>query len=307
MPLECHYSFSARQCAAGFNDLYTHSVYYAHCQLPPLESGCDAPPTVSVKHYGVDCPVGLTDPSPDSDPCRTDSLACPQLPGSTRKWGCVEFPDCPPTEEGFRCKYMGRGDREHCAAIGYPEVGLACGDAYGACCGCDWCCNMSNYDCRGLRKFAWETSPQEHGPSCSTPSTTTCGSLPSRRPACRKEFFPITKRPSEHAPPQTPSFPYSPGRHEPYSLKTIRPVDKDPLDAVECVTAYASVAKDDSVSGSRRSVAWLCNVWNRRNQTATIGKGRQRCRAVIGLTSGRRHSFECSFRPPCPERPETCL
>lgn len=161
----------------------------------------------------------------------------------------------------------------------------------GRCCGCDWCCN--NYDavaCQQLRQDSLESLPDRYNPP------------PYRKPSCRVQEFSLGKRPPQHFPPEV--LPDPGGRHEPFSTAPIRAIDRSGQLAVECRISYATVARDDFTGAAvRRRVGWLCNNYNR-NQPAEQRAVRQRC--VMVKRADGRHSFDCSFRTACPERPTVC-
>lgn len=166
-------------------------------------------------------------------------------------------------------------------------------NCFGRCCGCDWCCN--NFDvasCEHLREFSSDVLPDRYN------------APPFRRPDCRVSEFPMGKAPPEHTPEQmSPAN----GRHEPYSVLPIRAIDR-PFGigaiTVQCRTSYAIIMRYDSSDFTpKRKAGFLCNDYNRRRPAGQT-KVRQRC--VMVKRADGRHSFDCSFRPPCPERPSVC-
>ena len=168
-----------------------------------------------------------------------------------------------------------------------------------ACCGCDWCCNhVSDADCASIRVYPWENLPTSHEEGC---NGDLCPVTPPQ-PVCRREEFVPGKRPSVHEPPERGLVDNNRiGRHELHSLAPIRAIDRAP-EVNECRTFYGQVSKHPSTGP--RHFGWLCGQRNRR-QTGNSAKRSNRC--IPSKRPDGRHSFQCAYRVPCPEKPTVCL
>lgn len=226
------------------------------------------------------CCVGVTAPE-DGGPIV--GVCC--MPSSSSPNGCsarYTFQSCCATVGG---RWMGTSPTAATECFNSRDCSLR------QCCGCDWCCN--NFDastCSAFREY----------PTDNLPSTT--DSSPLRRPNCRVVAFRPTK---DARPPET--FTRRVGPHEVMGVSPIRSVDRGP-GAIQCRTSTAQLVRDDFAGSSgRRRVGELCNLYLRRSSLVTgyNPKVRQRCKVVKQV--GGRHSFDCGFRPACPERPVNCI
>jgi hypothetical protein len=166
-----------------------------------------------------------------------------------------------------------------------------------SCCGCDWCCDeVSAVVCSSEKTYPWENLP--------IPSTRACigNSCPQTPPApvCRREEFALGRRPTAHEPPERGGTGHV-GRHELHSVGPVRAIDRAP-GTEECRTYYGHVGRDAPVSPVARTVGWLCGQYNRRAATT---KRANRC--YLSKRPDGRHSFQCAYRVPCPEKPAVCL
>lgn len=213
---------------------------------------------------------------------------------------CIGIPECPDTEEEFDAL----ADLIRCANTGSTS-----------CCGCDWCCD-GFAPCPQNRVYAFENLPISHSRGCLPDGD--CGqSVP--RPVCRRAEFAVGRRPTAHEPPcSTPDPANRIGRHELHSLNRIRArdlrssssgtdsrcststlaCDREP----ECRTYYGHVGRGHGIGSNNKHVGWLCGQENR-CQAST--KRANRC--YPNKRADGRHSFECAYRSPCPEKPSVCL
>lgn len=165
-----------------------------------------------------------------------------------------------------------------------------------SCCGCDWCCDeMIVSDCLALRSYPWETEPH--------PKLNNCGSTPIcgfNQPVCRYEEFAVGKRPAAHEPPESGGTSHR-FRHELHGVGPTRAIDRAP-GVEECRTYYGHVGRGAPFAPATRSIGWLCGQHNRR---LTSTKTANRC--YPSKRPDGRHSFNCAYRVPCPEKPTVCL
>lgn len=161
------------------------------------------------------------------------------------------------------------------------------------CCGCDWCCNDVAGGCTSLKKYEWENLPAPSSQRCVNGSCAT----PVPKPVCRRAEFLPGKRPLAHVT-QTPSGQSKDGRYELHSEHPIRAIDELPQ-IEECRTYYGHVGEGPL---GRYNMGWLCGQWHRSNPTT---KRANQC--YINKRADGRHSFECAYRVPCPEKPTVCL
>lgn len=202
---------------------------------------------------------------------------------------------------------------ESCADVPSP-----CGTALG-CCGCDWCCNTcsGSQDCKNLRLYPWENAPHASSVRCTSVGYLgQCGTT-TPRPICRRAEFAVGRRPSAHEPPCTTPDPLNrKNRHELHSLNPIRARDLQPssTDNRRCNNLAAPACDRDpecriyyghighGVPGRRSSAGWLCGEEHR-----CASDRRKRANwCVVAKRPDGRHSFECAYRSPCPERPALC-
>lgn len=182
--------------------------------------------------------------------------------------------------------------------LGYASEGARVGDCVGncpgaACCGCNWCCDeRPGVECTGLKVYPWENLPIPKTTPC---VGNTCPETPPK-PICRREEFVIGKRPAAHEPPLTGGS--RGGRHELHSLAPVRAIDYAP-GIEECRTYYGHVGKG---LGAPKHLGWLCGQWHRTN---TSTKRANQCH--LSKRADGRHSFQCAYRVPCPEKPTVCL
>lgn len=232
------------------------------------------------------------------DPCNQSGACCNDATCS-----CVNsvVSQCSPTGHTFYAC-------EDCASS-------PCGTVR-ACCGCDWCCDYcSTPPCEALKTYPWQNLPVSRAGQC--PSPTVCPTS-AGRPVCRRAEFAVGRRPQAHEPPcATPDPTNRIGRHELHSLNPIRArdlrppadtrncqsssvpaCDKDP----ECRIYYGHVGRGAPLTPTQRTVGWLCGQENR-CQSST--KRANRC--YPNKRADGRHSFECAYRSPCPEKPAVCL
>lgn len=180
-----------------------------------------------------------------------------------------------------------------------------------SCCGCDWCCDgLNGQECTAFREFSFENLPTPNSSPC---LGTSCPTAPPR-PVCRRAEFAVGKRPTQHdATCYTPDPPNRRGRHELFSLDRIRARDLgsggrcsspggECNTGQQCRTYYGHVGRGADFTPTTRTVGWLCGQENRCNDGS---KRANRCR--IQKRPDGRHSFECAYRSPCPERPVPCL
>jgi hypothetical protein len=166
------------------------------------------------------------------------------------------------------------------------------------CCGCDWCCDeVASPDCLSKKVYSWENQPIPKTEAC---IGNTCPSTPPN-PVCRREEFAVGKRPLAHqgADSCITSAVNRSGRHELHSLGPVRAVDCAP-DSTECRTFYAHAGKGDAQGG--RNIGWLCGQYNRR-----VASTKRANRCYPSKRPDGRHSFNCAYRVPCPEKPAVCL
>lgn len=177
-----------------------------------------------------------------------------------------------------------------------------CGPDAPSCCGCDWCCD-NPIACEQLREFGFENLPVRRDEPC---NGTQCA-RPAPRPLCRRAEFAIGKRPFLHEPSCASPDPVNRrGRHELHSLHAIRAVDlrpgSDQCDrGNECRIYYGHIGRGAPSAPTRRTIGWLCGQENWRDAST---KKAHRCYPT--KRADGRHSFECAYRIPCPERPSGC-
>lgn len=185
----------------------------------------------------------------------------------------------------------------------------------GGCCGCDWCCDRcGDQSCHSIRQFSWENAPRFTNTACF--NTLNCPVSPPR-PICRRAEFAIGRRPQAHEPPCTTPDPTNRlGRHEMHSLTAIRARDLRTSAAGtdrRCNTSTAACDRDPECriyyghvgqAGSSRTIGWLCGHENRCKLTGVGQKLANQC--YPNKREDGRHSFECAYRSPCPEKPAVC-
>jgi hypothetical protein len=181
----------------------------------------------------------------------------------------------------------------------YPNHTYGCYPSFPSCCGCDWCCNG---DCpttgQGAKVYPWEVLPEPHTTVCVGTNHDQCPATP-QKPNCRYQEFAVGKRPAAHVSP--PPGESKGGRHELHSTSPVRAIDY-PTGTEECRTYYGHVGKDTAAPASGRHIGWLCGQFNK-NETQT--KRANRC--YPSKRPDGRHSFNCAYRVPCPEKPAVCL
>ena len=176
------------------------------------------------------------------------------------------------------------------------EFCFFCGPAP-SCCGCDWCCDViPEGGCVSLRNYPWENLPISNVGPCVGNSCPTVAPAP----VCRREEFALGKRPAAHEPPERGGTGHV-GRHELHGLGPTRAIDRAP-GVEECRTYYGHVGRGAPALPTSRTVGWLCGQYNR-NQSST--KMANRC--YPSKRPDGRHSFNCAYRVPCPEKPVPCL
>jgi len=182
-----------------------------------------------------------------------------------------------------------------------PDPNASC-SGLPSCCGCDWCCDrVSSGDCTTKRIYSWENLPAPKTTPCSGNS---CSDGP-HRPDCRRAEFALGKRPAAHEPPERGGTDHI-GKHEMHSANRIRAMDRAP-GTEECRTYYGHVANGAPLSPTTRKVGWLCGHANRRDTATGALNGKTAHRCYPNKRPDGRHSFECAYRPSCPEKPSVCL
>lgn len=177
-----------------------------------------------------------------------------------------------------------------CTQTGCPSL---------SCCGCDWCCDqVTDAACKATRTYAWENLPEPHTSECIGTNKDQCPVTP-QKPVCRYVEFAIGKRPAAHEPPESGWHTGQRGRHELVSVAPVRAIDRAPENE-ECRTFYANTGKGDRQGG--RHIGWLCGQHNWRVSST---KTANRC--YPSKRPDGRHSFNCHYRVPCPEKPTVCL
>ena len=177
-----------------------------------------------------------------------------------------------------------------------------------SCCGCDWCCDqVSDAACKATRTYPWENLPEPHTTECVGTNKDQCPVTP-QKPVCRYEEFAVGKRPVGHKPPVSGWHTGQEDRHELHSVNPIRAIDY--ADGTnECRTYYASVGKGALQAPASRFVGYMCGQYLR-TKTGDAGRGLATKLANRCFPSKRpdgRHSFNCHYRVPCPEKPTVCL
>jgi hypothetical protein len=181
-----------------------------------------------------------------------------------------------------------------CCEVAYGGTISYAGCVRPSCCGCDWCCNeIDSADCLAQKSYSWENLPIPKSEACSFGS---CPELPPS-PVCRREEFALGRRPVEHEPPESGVGVGRINRHELHSQGRIRAIDRAPP-TEECRTYYAHMGPGDAVVPLRRNIGWLCGQRNWRDSTS---KRANRC--YPSKRPDGRHSFNCAYRIPCPEKP----
>jgi hypothetical protein len=156
------------------------------------------------------------------------------------------------------------------------------------CCGCDWCCNQCGPGtCEDSRVYPWEILPRSGDVDKTCLTQSNCGII-DRRPNCRREEFLV--EPNNAV-----------GRHELHSAGLIRANDFAP-GTPECRTYSARPTAAFAVTPGGQHAGMLCGQYNRR---AASTKRYNMCYA--SKRPDGRHSFQCAYRVPCPEKPAVCL
>lgn len=196
------------------------------------------------------------------------------------------------------CNYHG-GDWKGSDPSNYRDCENQC-PQNPSCCGCDWCCDeVSSAECTGKRVYPWENLPIPKTTAC---IGTTCPTTPPP-PVCRREEFVMGKRPAPHkvADDCGGMAVDRGGRHELHSVGPTRAKDCAP-DVDECRTHYAHVGRGAPSAPTTRTVGWLCGQHNRR-----VAGTKTANRCYPSKRPDGRHSFNCAYRVPCPEKPAVCL
>jgi hypothetical protein len=188
---------------------------------------------------------------------------------------------------------------QRCCEVGFGGTFSYLGCPGPSCCGCDWCCNFIGEDsCEATRSYPWETLPRPQATLCV--GAVCAGGVSS--PVCRGGEFPIGKRPAAHEPPERGGTAHV-GRHELHSAGLTRAIDRAP-GVEECRTHYGHIGRGGS-SGSAPATkhsGWLCGQYNRR-----VSSTKRANSCYLSKRPDGRHSFNCAYRVPCPEKPAVCL